>query len=51
VLGQARFIYAQTFDLSVYYIAALNYLLVVLLIEAIWRRLERRNAWLKYTGN
>ena len=51
VLGQARFIYAQSFDLSVYYIAALNYLIIVLLIEAVWRRLERRNAWLKYTGN
>jgi polar amino acid transport system permease protein len=51
VLGQARFIYAQTFDLSVFYIAALNYLIVVMIIEAIWRRLERRNAWLKYTGN
>ncbi|QGX99584.1 ABC transporter permease subunit [Roseovarius faecimaris] len=51
VLGQARFIYAQTFDLSVFYIAALNYLIVVMIIEAIWRRLESRNAWLKYTGN
>lgn len=51
VLGQARFIYAQTFDLSVFYIAALNYLIVVMVIEAIWRRLEHRNAWLKYTGN
>lgn len=51
VLGQARFIYAQTFDLSVYYVAALNYLIIVLVIEAVWRRLERRNAWLKFTGN
>jgi len=51
VMGQARFVYAQTLDLSVYYIAALNYLLVVLLIEALWRHLEQRNAWLKYTGN
>jgi polar amino acid transport system permease protein len=51
VMGQARFIYAQTLDLSVYYIAALNYLAVVLLIEALWRRLEARNAWLKFTGS
>ena len=50
-MGQARFIYAQTFDLSVYYIAAANYLLVVLIIEALWRHLEGRNGWLKYTGN
>ncbi len=51
VLGQARIVYAQSFDLSVYYIAALNYLVIVLLIEALWRRLERGNAWLKYTGD
>ncbi|MCV6594789.1 MAG: ABC transporter permease subunit [Silicimonas sp.] len=51
VMGQARFIYAQSFDLSVYYIAALNYLLVVLLIEALWRRLEKRNLWLKHAGS
>jgi polar amino acid transport system permease protein len=50
VMGQARFLYAQSFDLSVFYIAALNYLLVVLVIEAVWRRLEKRNVWLRYTG-
>lgn len=50
VMGQARFLYAQSFDLSVFYVAALNYLLVVLLIEALWRRLEGRNTWLRYTG-
>jgi len=50
VMGQARFIYAQTFDLSVFYIAALNYLVVVLLIEAVWRKLEGRNIWLRYSG-
>jgi len=51
VMGQARYLFSQTFDLSVFYIAALNYLLVVLIIEAVWRRLEGRNAWLKYGGN
>lgn len=50
VMGQARILYAQTFDLSVFYIAALNYLLVILLVEALWRRLEGRNVWLRYTG-
>ena len=50
VMGQARFIYAQSFDLSVFYIAALNYLVVVLLIEAVWRKLEGRNIWLRYSG-
>ncbi|WP_170575927.1 ABC transporter permease [Ruegeria atlantica] len=50
VMGQARFLYAQTFDLSVFYIAALNYLLVILLVEALWRKLEGRNVWLRYAG-
>jgi polar amino acid transport system permease protein len=50
VMGQARFLYAQNFDLSVYYIAALNYLIIVLLIEALWRKLEGRNVWLHYAG-
>jgi polar amino acid transport system permease protein len=50
VMGQARYLFAQTFDLSVFYIAAVNYLLVVLVIEAVWRRLEGRNEWLRYSG-
>jgi len=50
VMGQARFLFAQSFDLSVYYIAALNYLVIVLLIEALWRKLEGRNQWLHYAG-
>ncbi|MCP4297237.1 MAG: ABC transporter permease subunit [Proteobacteria bacterium] len=51
VMGQARLLYAETFDLSVFYIAAINYLLIVLLIEALWRRLEGRNLWLHYSGS
>ncbi|MCP3890467.1 MAG: ABC transporter permease subunit [Desulfobulbaceae bacterium] len=50
VMGQARLLYAETFDLSVFYIAAVNYLLIVLLIEALWRKLENRNLWLQYSG-
>ena len=46
VLGQARYLFSETLDLSVYYIAALNYLVIVLVIEAIWRKLEGRNIWL-----
>ena len=46
VLGQARYLFSETLDLSVYYIAALNYLVIVLVIEAIWRKLEGRNLWL-----
>lgn len=46
VMGQARFLFSETLDLSVFYIAALNYLLIVLVIEAIWRWLESRNLWL-----
>jgi polar amino acid transport system permease protein len=48
LMGQARYLFSETFDLSVFYIAAANYLLVVLLIEAVWRRLEGRNEWLRY---
>ena len=50
IMGQARYLFSETFDLSVFYIAALNYLLVVLVIEAVWRRLESRNEWLRYDG-
>lgn len=50
VMGQARYLFGETFDLSVFYIAAANYLIVVLVIEAVWRRLERRNVWLAYKG-
>ncbi|WP_421700876.1 ABC transporter permease [Aliiroseovarius sp.] len=50
VMGQARYLFGETFDLSVFYIAAANYLLVVLVIEAIWRRLEHRNTWLQHNG-
>ena len=46
VLGQARYLFSETLDLSVYYIAALNYLVIVLVIEAVWRKLEGRNVWL-----
>jgi len=50
IMGQARSLYAQSFDLTVFYVAALNYLAVVLLIEALWRRLEGRNRWLHFAG-
>jgi len=45
VLGQARYLFSETLDLSVYYIAGANYLLIVLVVEAIWRKLEARNDW------
>lgn len=45
VMGQARYLFSETLDLSVYYIAGANYLLIVLVIEAIWRKLEARNQW------
>jgi len=51
VMGQARYLFSETLDLSVFYIAAANYLLVVLLIEALWRRLEGRNQWLNPQEN
>jgi polar amino acid transport system permease protein len=46
VMGQARYLFSETLDLSVFYIAAANYLIIVLAAEAILRKLERRNIWL-----
>ena len=46
VMGQARYLFSETLDLSVFYIAAVNYLVIVLVAEAILRRLEKRNVWL-----
>jgi polar amino acid transport system permease protein len=46
VMGQARYLFSETLDLSVFYIAAVNYLVIVLVAEAILRKLERRNIWL-----
>lgn len=46
VMGQARYLFSETLDLSVFYIAAANYLIIVLIAEAILRKLERKNVWL-----
>jgi len=46
VMGQARYLFSETLDLSVFYIAAANYLIIVLIAEAILRKLEKRNVWL-----
>jgi polar amino acid transport system permease protein len=46
VMGQARYLFSETLDLSVFYIAAVNYLVIVLVAEAILRKLERRSIWL-----
>ncbi len=46
VMGQARYLFSETLDLSVYYVAAVNYLAIVLVAEAILRKLEARNIWL-----
>lgn len=46
LMGQARFIFSETLDLSVYYIAAIHYLVLVLAIEWALRRVERRFAWM-----
>jgi polar amino acid transport system permease protein len=46
VMGQARYLFSETLDLSVFYIAAINYLIIVLVAEAILRKLERRHVWL-----
>ena len=46
VLGQARYLFSETLDLSVFYIAAANYLIIVLIAEAVLRKIEARNVWL-----
>lgn len=46
VLGQARYLFSETLDLSVFYIAAFNYLIIVLFAEAVLRKMEARNVWL-----
>ncbi|WP_278923721.1 MULTISPECIES: ABC transporter permease subunit [Pseudophaeobacter] len=45
LMGQARFIFSETFDLRAYYVAALHYLVLVLVLEWFLRRIESRNAW------
>lgn len=46
LIGQARFIFSETLDLRVYYIAAMHYLVLVLAIEWALRRVERRFTWM-----
>lgn len=46
LMGQARFIFSETLDLRVYYIAAIHYLVLVLAIEWALRRVERRFSWM-----
>jgi polar amino acid transport system permease protein len=46
VLGQARYLFSESLDLSVFYVAAVYYLIIVLVAEAVLRKLEARNAWL-----
>ncbi len=42
LMGQTRFIFARTFDLSVYLYAAVLYLLMVEIIRRLWGLMERR---------
>jgi polar amino acid transport system permease protein len=44
--GQARFVFSKTFDLKAYYVAALHYLFLVLVIEWVLRRIESRFVWM-----
>jgi polar amino acid transport system permease protein len=46
LMGQARYIFSETFDLRVYYVAAVQYLLLVLVIEWVLRRMEARIKWM-----
>jgi polar amino acid transport system permease protein len=46
LMGQARFIFSETLDLRVYYVAAVHYLVLVLAIEWALRRVERRFTWM-----
>ena len=46
LMGEARTIFSETLALSVYYVAALHYLVLVLAIEWGLRRIERRFEWM-----
>ncbi|MCQ0092441.1 ABC transporter permease [Roseovarius sp. M141] len=46
LMGQARFIFSETLDLRVYYVAAAHYLVLVLAIEWALRRVEGRFTWM-----
>lgn len=46
LMGEARTIFSETLDLSVYYVAALHYLVLVLAIEWVLRRIESRFEWM-----
>lgn len=46
LMGQARFIFSETLDLRVYYVAAVYYLVLVLAIEWALRRVERLFTWM-----
>ncbi|MES0884598.1 ABC transporter permease subunit [Roseibium sp. SCP14] len=46
LMGQARFIFSETFDLRVYYVAAIHYLVLVMAIEWVLRRIEARFKWM-----
>lgn len=45
LMGQARFVFSETFDLRAYYVAALHYLVLVLMLEWVLRQVEARNPW------
>jgi polar amino acid transport system permease protein len=42
LMGQTRFVFARTFDFSVYFYAAVLYLMVTETIRRLWNRAERR---------
>lgn len=42
LMGQTRFVFARTFDLTVYFYAAILYLLMVEVIRRLWGLMERR---------
>lgn len=42
LMGQTRFVFARTFDFSVYLYAAVLYLMVTEVIRRVWNRAERR---------
>lgn len=48
LMGQARLIFSNTFDLRVYYVAALHYLFLVLVMEWLLRRIEARFVWMRH---
>jgi ABC-type arginine/histidine transport system permease subunit len=45
IMGQTRRVFSQTFDIDVYFLAAILYLLITTIFVLVWRTIEGRLNW------